>query len=315
MVNNPELNHIDLETFLKSAGQSLTDAQKKLVPGIEVPVNMMLSNAELELKVTVSSDAKGKMSIRPVSSEDLVRGGIDSGMLSTIRISFVSSIGDIKTESQLISTSDNIVKGDNVPNLIGLTLEAAIKLLKSSGWQYEPHAARSSDITTAAKENTGCILRQQPTQGQVVDKTNTVLEFWVDLGNTLVSEIDGIGIKTSDNLGKIGISTVGELSLANVKQVAEALQISESRAQSYLDMAGLMSRLAILGFKDEVVELIVKGANIRSIEQLSNFDPKTLYNICLESVKSGKVKTPRGFSFTLDNIKSWIKAATDYLSK
>ncbi len=70
MADNPTPGDIDLETFLKLAGQSFTDAQRALVPGLDVSVNMMLSSAELEVKVAVSSDVRGKMSIRPISSED-----------------------------------------------------------------------------------------------------------------------------------------------------------------------------------------------------------------------------------------------------
>jgi hypothetical protein len=92
MTEQPTSQAIDLETFLASAGRSFTDAQKALLPGAEVPVNMMLSSAELELKAAVGTDAAGKMTIRPISSEDIARGGIDPGLISTFRISFVSSI-------------------------------------------------------------------------------------------------------------------------------------------------------------------------------------------------------------------------------
>jgi hypothetical protein len=96
MVSKSEpVNEIELGAFLESAGQSFSEAQKALIPGLAVPVNMMLSNAELELKVAVSSDAKGRVAIRPISSKDLTRGGIDPGMLSTLRINFVSTIGEL----------------------------------------------------------------------------------------------------------------------------------------------------------------------------------------------------------------------------
>jgi predicted flap endonuclease-1-like 5' DNA nuclease len=300
---------IDLETFLKTAGQSFTDAQRALVPGLDVSVNMMLSNAELEIKVAVSSDAQGKMSIRPISSEDIIRGGIDPGVLSTIRITFVSSISEIKAGPQPASTGDSASKGNIVPALVGLTLDEAAALLKSRGWQFEPHAASSEEITAAGKENRGRVLRQQPQASQSVDKAKTTVHFWIDLGNIPVKEIDGIGNKLGDSLSKIGITTVGEISLARVAQVASALHMSESRAQGFVDMAGLMSRLAILGFRDEVVELLVKGASIRSIEQLANADAMELFRVCREAIASGKVRVPRGFSFTVDEVNGWIKAA------
>lgn len=97
MVGKSEpINDVDLGAFLESAGQSFSEAQKALAPGLAVSVNMMLSNAELELKVAVNSDAKGRVTIKPISSKDLARGGIDPGMLSTLRINFVSTVGETK---------------------------------------------------------------------------------------------------------------------------------------------------------------------------------------------------------------------------
>jgi hypothetical protein len=313
MVDNNVTNDIDLETFLRSAGQSFTDAQKALTAGLDVSVNMMLNNAELELKVAISSDAQGKMAIRPISSADIVRGGIDPGLLSTIRINFVSSVGEAAPQSA--SNTGGTEKGSAVPALVDRTLEEAVRLLKAAGWQFEPHAANSEEVAAAGKESRGRILRQVPQAGQTADKTGTVIHIWADLGTTPTREIDGIGIKTGEGLSKIGVNTIGELSLASSDQVASALRINQTRAQSYIDMAGLMSRLAILGFKDEVVELLVKGAKISSLEQLAGADPKELFRVCQDAVSSGKVQVPRGFGFTLDNVKTWIKTAGDYLGK
>jgi hypothetical protein len=313
MADNPTPNDIDLETFLKSAGQSFTEAQRALVPGPDISVNMMLSNADLELKVAVSSDAKGKMSIRPICSEDITRGGIDPGLLSTIRMTFVSSVGEMTP--QPVPATGSTDNKNVVPPLVGRTLDEAVAILKSGGWEFESHAANSEEIAAAGKENRGRVIQQQPPAGQSVDKTKTIVYISADLGNTPVREIDGIGIKLGDNLSKIGIATVGEMSLASVTQVASGLRISETRARSLVDMASLMSRLAILGFKDEVVELLVKGAGIRSMEQLVDADPAELYQVCKEAIASGKVRVPRGFSFTASEVKGWIKTAKTYLGK
>ena len=313
MVTNQTPNEIDLETFLKSAGQSFTDAQKALVPGGEVPVNMMLSSAELELKASISSNAQGKMSIRPVSSEDIVRGGIDPGLLSTLRISFVSSIGEIAPQS--VQTVNSTVKGNVVPVLVGRIFDEAAAMLKSGGWQFEPHAAKSEEIAAAGEKTRGRVLRQQPSAGTAVDKAKTTVQIWIDMGNIPVKEIEGIGIKLGDSLSKMEVTNVGELSLASASQVASALRIGESRAQAFVDMAGLMSRLAILGFKDQVVELLVKGANIRTLEQLANADPKELFRVCKEAITSGKVRVPREFTFTATDVKGWVTNAANYLGK
>jgi NADPH:quinone reductase-like Zn-dependent oxidoreductase len=75
-------------------------------------------------------------------------------------------------------------------------------------------------------------------------------------------------------------------------------------------MAALMSQLVISGFKEQVVELLVEGSKITSVKQLSNAIPEELYNACQNAVKSGKVKVPRGFKFTMDDVKAWINHAS-----
>lgn len=96
MADKSSSNDIDLGTFLESAGQSLSEAQRALAAGLDLPVNMVLNNAELEIRIAVSSDARGRMAISPISSQDVRRGGIEPGVLSTLRISFVGTVGEAK---------------------------------------------------------------------------------------------------------------------------------------------------------------------------------------------------------------------------
>ena len=94
MADESSSSDVDLGDFLKSAGESLSEAQQALAAGLELPTRMILSNAEMEIKVSVSSDAQGRMTIQPISAQDIRRGGIDSGVLSTLRISFTGPIGE-----------------------------------------------------------------------------------------------------------------------------------------------------------------------------------------------------------------------------
>jgi hypothetical protein len=308
MVDKLTIKEIELGTFLKSAGRSFTDAQRTLIPKMEASVNMLLSNAELEVKVTVSSDAQGNMSIRPVSSEDINSGAIDAGMLSTLRMSFVSSIGEFKTESSSATTTEDTGKA-TTPVLTGLTLNEAKATLESGQWQFEAHAASREETAAVGEDKLGKVLRQEPSGGKSVDKTTTTVLFWVDLGHVPVKEIEGIGDKIQESLAKINVATVGELSLAKASLIAKTLRMSELRAQSLIDMAVLMSQLVISGFKEQVVELIVKGSGIRSIAQLADAQPEALFSACQKAVASGKVRVPRDFKYTADEAKAWIDTA------
>ena len=307
MVVSLASNSIDLETFLKTAGHSFTDAQKSLVPGIDISTNMILNNADLELKVAVNSDSCGKMSISPISIEDISRGDIDPGLLSTLRISFISSISEAKPGTNTTSLSSTVA--NNIPSLKGILLEKAVNVLKSGGWRYEVHAATSTDLAKSDIKILGVVVKQTPESGQLIDKQKAVINIWVNLGNVPVSDIDGIGSRYRDRLRKINVSSVGELSLAVASQVSTVLRTSEARARSFIDLASLLTRLAVLGFEDVVVKLIVKSGQVRSLEQLSSADPARLYHACRAAISSGTVVVPEGFMLTTDDVAGWIKAA------
>ena len=125
--------------------------------------------------------------------------------------------------------------------------------------------------------------------------------------------MDGIGEKLSARLAEIGITTVGELTISNAAQVAPHLRMSESRAQHFIDMASLICRLNVVGLRDEVVEVLVKGAGIRSMEELARAEPTQVYKTCQEAVEAGQVRVPREFTFTAGDVKDWIQAAQNYL--
>jgi hypothetical protein len=84
-----------LRLFLESAGRSLSDAQRSL--GVEAggAPTMLLSTAELEVKAAVRSDAKGALSLQPMSVSDITRGTVDPGLLSTFRLQFVATAPDV----------------------------------------------------------------------------------------------------------------------------------------------------------------------------------------------------------------------------
>jgi len=91
MVSKRTPENIELGDFLEAAGKSLGDAQNSLLSGLNLSTNMILNNADIEVKVLVDS-ADGKITVKPVSAEDLRIGSIDPGLLSTLRISYISTV-------------------------------------------------------------------------------------------------------------------------------------------------------------------------------------------------------------------------------
>ncbi len=205
--------------------------------------------------------------------------------------------------------------GTPVPNVVGLTLEQATTQLRIQGWHSRARAATAAEAASAPTGSTGKVLRQEPPSGQIVDKDTGEIKFWVSLSTLPVTEIEGIGETLAGRLAEAGLRTVGELSLARASEVASVLRVSESRARGFIDMAILISRLTIIGLPEQVVELLVRGAGIRSVEQLAEADPEKLYKLCRESVGSRTVRVPRGFLFTVETVAGWIKAARSYLNE
>lgn len=307
---------IDLEEFLASAAHSFTDAQRSLLQGSGVSANMMLSTAELELKVSVSAGVKGRMAIRPVSFQDISRENINPAMLSTLRINLISSVGELADEAAPSSKPPENPGGRQVriPDLTGLTLDKAAACLKAGKWKFQTHAAPRAEAAKAGIETHGKVLRQEPLATSPGDKTTETVHFWVNLGSVPVKMIDGIGEKMELSLSKIGIRSVGELSLANVDELSSSLHLNTARTQDLVDMAGLMANLTVLGLKDEVVELLVKGVRIPSLKKLAAANPKELYQTCLKAISSKKIQTPRKFSFTQEHVAAWVQAAKDATS-
>ena len=92
-------NEAPLETFLDTVGRSLTDAQDSLDTGLDLKTSFVLANAELEIKAAVNLDAKGRTVVQPISTQDIREGGIDPGLLSTVRIGFTAAARDLPPTS------------------------------------------------------------------------------------------------------------------------------------------------------------------------------------------------------------------------
>jgi len=199
--------------------------------------------------------------------------------------------------------------GNPVPGVTGRLLDEAAELLATTDWRFEAHAATREQVAQAPELARGRVLIQEPEAGKRADKATTTVHFWVALSNLPVAVIDGIGERLSERLNTVGISTVGQLSITSVERVVQALQVNESRAREFTDMANFISRLVIAGLQDEVAELLVKGAQIRTMSELAASDAARLHRTLEESIEQGRVRVPAEFTFTPEDVASWIKAA------
>ena len=86
----------DLRGFLEAAGRSLADAQGALVGDVlPVPPAVGIAEAELEVKAAMGQGAAGTLSIQPLSTTELRSGGISPGLVSTVRVRFIATAGEL----------------------------------------------------------------------------------------------------------------------------------------------------------------------------------------------------------------------------
>ena len=93
MAINPVKKNIGLGEFFELAGSSISAAQKAVAP-MDQPTQMVIGDAEIEVKVTMVTDARGRLSVQTISSAEARQGRIDPGMLSTLRVNFVAAVAD-----------------------------------------------------------------------------------------------------------------------------------------------------------------------------------------------------------------------------
>jgi hypothetical protein len=87
---NPPASEADLKTFLEMAGRSLADAQGTL----GVKTDLVMANAELEARVALRADSAGRLSVQPISAQDLRTTALNAAAVSTLRVSFVATAPD-----------------------------------------------------------------------------------------------------------------------------------------------------------------------------------------------------------------------------
>jgi len=102
----------DLTGFLEAAGRSLADAQGALAGEVvDVPTAVAISEAELEVRATLQRGAEGAIALQPISSADVAKGGIEPGLLSTVRIRYVAVAEDtvVAPSARPVKTADDVI--------------------------------------------------------------------------------------------------------------------------------------------------------------------------------------------------------------
>ena len=153
MATNTIKQQVGLGEFFELAGRSIAEAQDAIAP-LDQPTQMVIGDAQVEVKVTMASDADGALAVQPISSEDALRGGIDPGMLSTLRVNFVATAAappanSVTGASPMRDLKEVIEEVSSRPDVINVT-----KILGKLDYEvtYVPNQQRWLVVARDAKQ-------------------------------------------------------------------------------------------------------------------------------------------------------------------
>ncbi|MCK4928411.1 MAG: DUF4332 domain-containing protein [Methanosarcinales archaeon] len=198
----------------------------------------------------------------------------------------------------LVIASTEAIK---VPDVINKNINEARTLLESKGLRIDRIVKRTST------QATNTVLDQNPKPGSDAEAGMPVE---LVLANQDIEMIEGIGPERGSKLRDAGIMTITDLVSADSGTVSEI--VGKNTAEKFISMGKLIdssSNLGSLGIDKQSSELLVKAANIYSVDELKNANPVELYELCKEAVASGKVEVPAGYSIKQDDVKRWVEQA------
>ena len=198
----------------------------------------------------------------------------------------------------LVIASTEAIK---VPDVINKNINEARTLLESKGLRIDRIVKRTNT------QATNTVLDQNPKPGSDAEAGMPVE---LVLANQDIEMIEGIGPERGSKLRDAGIMTITDLVSADSGTVSEI--VGKNTAEKFISMGKLIdssSNLGSLGMDKQSSELLVKAANIYSVDELKNANPVELYELCKEAVASGKVEVPAGYSIKQDDVKRWVEQA------
>jgi len=126
-----------------------------------------------------------------------------------------------------------------------------------------------------------------------------------------VEVIEGIGPKLGSVLRAKGLSTVADLARASARDLT-TIGIDEKSASKFIGMARLMAMSEFAGLEgmdEQAAELLVIAGKVDSREMLAKSDPEELFKILDSAIKERRVRVPKGYRLSIEDVRRWIDSA------
>jgi nucleotidyltransferase/DNA polymerase involved in DNA repair len=124
-----------------------------------------------------------------------------------------------------------------------------------------------------------------------------------------VLDIEGVGDHYAKRLRDLGVHTIGDLAKADLRSVAQQLDVSEAILQNWRSMGELID---VWGIGPQFAELLVR-CKIRSVRELAESDPQELLARILLTSSERMVRI-QGAPVGSRHVSNWIEAARRYLA-
>ncbi len=159
MPTKPDIEGAELDAFIRAAGDSLSAAQGKLAAGLDIQSDIMLSNADLEVKAAIKTDSQGRLTLQTISAQEIRQGGINPESLSTLRISFVATAADVKRTAPPSAQPKR--SREEVIQLLQKRTDVSALAKILGGLEYDAvYVSESERWLVTAKDSKGSVVRE-----------------------------------------------------------------------------------------------------------------------------------------------------------
>ncbi len=227
---------------------------------------------------------------------------------------------EVGTSVDLVIARTVIERTVPTPELVGMKRAEAITKLHEDDWAFRLAAAQADDV--AAERAAGrfdTVFAQSPEPGEPVLTTEKVVRLTVLASPDPVQTVPGIGPRLSSRLAAAGISTVGDLALADPEDVMKAADISHARANEFQaeasDLNAAFHLEAVDGVARAVALMLVKAGNVRTPDELSRKRAATLLKQLRSAPRQELPPIVGRLRLTQRLVASWIEAARDFVRR
>lgn len=124
-----------------------------------------------------------------------------------------------------------------------------------------------------------------------------------------VIDIEGVGDYFSRRLRDLGVKTIGDLANAEVRPLAQQLEVPEQVILNWRSMGELID---VWGIGPQFAELLLR-CHVRSVRELAESEPEELLARILLTSAERMVRI-QGAPVGVPHVENWIQAARRYLA-